>query len=107
MADAHDDECMAEMIDEFGMESYGRWWVLLEIVAKQMDRGSEQALATYPLMKWRRLLQHYRQSSLNLWLIFLESSGKISIDYDKIKPNLLTIEIPKLLKIRDEYTNRK
>ena len=107
MTNARDDEFISEMIDEFGLESYGRWWILLEIISSGINGDSTQAKATYPVNKWQRLLLHYHKIRLNRWLIFLESSKKVLISFDKIKPNLLTIEIPKLLKIRDEYSSRK
>jgi hypothetical protein len=33
-----DDEFIAGLEEEFGLEGYARWWKLLEAIAKQMDK---------------------------------------------------------------------
>ena len=104
--DAGDDEVMAEMVGKFGMESYGLWWRILEIIARQMEKGSDRCSATYPKKKWRDLCSIYHQSRFDLVTIFLASREHPKLILSQSSDNLLTISCPKLLKFRDEYSRK-
>ena len=101
MTDASDDEFIVELEERFGLEGYARWWKLLEIVAKHMDK-SDRTSATYPWSKWQALLTVRRQL-LGRYLVAIEQLGRIQVTSTG---NLLTINIPKLLKMRDEYSKK-
>lgn len=105
-SDAGDDEVMAEMIEKFGLESYGLWWRILEIIARQMEKGSDRCSATYPKRKWRDLCSIYHQSRFDLVTIFLASREYPKLILSESFDNLLTISCPKLLKFRDEYSRK-
>ena len=100
--DADESEGLSMLIEKHGWEGYGRWFRMLETVAKKMDH-SDRCSVTYPVKQWqkilgtyhRTLLEDYLQSLLDLRLIFVES-----------KDNLITISIPNLLKKRDEYSQK-
>jgi hypothetical protein len=64
--DLRDDEDIAEMIARLGMEGYGFYWAIKEIVARKMD-GGDKCEATYPLREWARLLGcHHNKARLLL-----------------------------------------
>ncbi len=125
------DEKLAQVINKFGMEGYGVYWRLLELIAQQLDDTSSPAISYPP-----KVLVH------NLWITcgklltflhFFTEIGLLSVkftqkttkrqpkDNQKIKKDekkaneidtLSTVEsvlisAPNLLKFRDNYTQRK
>ncbi len=102
----HDtDASMSEGVDalmsEFGFAGYGRWMKLLEIVAAKMD-GSNRCFVEYSANKWRSLLG-LKQKQLTLFLQATENKLKTKVVYCG---NIIKIEIPNLLKKRDEWSSR-
>jgi len=94
-------EGLSFLIDEFGFEGYGRWFRLLEIVAEKMDK-TDRCHAEYSESKWCSLLLCNRKK-LNSFLVITEFKLKTNITRTG---NIIKIEIPNLLKKRDEYTKR-
>jgi len=117
--DASDDEFIAGLEDRFGWGGSGRWWRLLEIVGGQFKKDGAPK-AAYPWSFWRKKLKA-RQKPLEDFLTHLRDRGKIKtreveeklrrssgevevlLDFSQ---DILEIEIPKLLEIRDEYTRK-
>lgn len=99
MSSASDDEFLDGIIDDFGLEGYARWWLILEAIASQMD-GSNKCSVTYSWGKWQSILRGKR-NKLGTFLERLENESKINL---KQTGNKLEIECPKLLKLRDNYT---
>lgn len=99
MADASDDEFMEELEEKFGLEGYARWWKTLEIIAKAMDKNPAFPGAVHTVDKWCQFLKCKRKVLLS----FLEHSGNKSKMKWKQNDNIITIEIPNILKLRDEY----
>lgn len=102
MTDSWDDEKLAEIRAEYGLEIYGFWWRILEIIAKQMDKTDKTEC----------------QYSTKVWASFVGISAKKMKSYAKTlsekklinlknNENNITISIPNLLKFRDEFTSRK
>lgn len=88
------------------IEAYGFWWMVLEIVAEQMEPGSEKCSVTYSLPHWSRLLysHHHKVTSL---LGNLEGNGLVTLQYGSSNGvQLVTVTIPNLLKYRDEYSRK-
>ena len=99
LSDASDDEFLSSIIDEFGLEGYGRWWLIVECVARQMD-SSDKCSAEYSWIKWQSILKGKR----NKLETFLERLGnKLEMNL-KQNGNVLEIKIPKLLELRDNHT---
>jgi len=120
---ASDDEFIARLEDEFGLEGYARWWKLLEVIAQNMG-GESGCSATYPWSHWQRFLKGKRRK-LEPFLAHLESKGRIKRKQTGNKPetnrkqtgnepemnskrtgNILEIECRKLLQIKDEYSRK-
>lgn len=99
MSDAHMDEKLSEIIDEFGYEGYGRWWVILELIAKQMDK-TDKCFVEYSWVKWQTFLKGKR-NKLETFLERLENVSLLNLERSE---NKLKIICPKLLKLRDNYS---
>src|SRR3990167_1141404 len=55
MTNSHDDEGLAHIIDVYGAKGFGIWWLLLEIIAGQMDK-TDKCSVEYPEKRWCKLL---------------------------------------------------
>lgn len=99
--DAKDSEKLKDVISEFGYEGYGWYWRIMEIVAFKMDETGrchyEQTVS-----EWCLNLK-VKQKKLRLFLELIQNQFNIKPVYSEKK---LRIEIPNLLKKRDDYTKR-
>lgn len=98
-ADAFLSEGVDALIDEEGFAGYGRWNRLLEIVAFKMDE-TNRCHVEYSPQKWCSLLK-LKQKKLLSFLELTENQLKTKVKRTK---NKIRIEIPNLLKKRDNYT---
>ena len=110
---ASDDPTIAMLMDEFGAEGYGVYWIILEKIARNLDEN-DQTFVTFSLRNWSNFakvspkkfqkianfLANPENFSSKNPLFFLEL-------FQKNGQNYLTIKCPKLLKYRDEYTKKK
>jgi hypothetical protein len=101
-SDASDDDFIESLEEKFGLEGYARWWKILEIIAKGMDKNPSDPTASHPMQKWCSLLR----AKPKVLLSFLEHSGNKSRMKWKQNGNIIEISVPNLLKIRDEYTRK-
>ena len=108
-----------------GMAGYGRWFVLLEIVASKMDTNTDRCSVSYPLSWWSEKLD---LSPRKTW-IFLKSCEKlckISVETAsellsncngtdiKLQRNciisrteLVSVSVPNLLNKRDSHNKTR
>lgn len=89
------------MINDHGLEGYGRWWRMLEIISKRMDK-SDVCHAEYPENVWATLLKQ-KQKKLRTFLVYCQNKLKTKVEYSG---NIIRIEVPKLLEIRDEFCRK-
>jgi len=94
LSNAAEDESMALLIDRFGLEGYGLWWRILEVIAAGMNKGSGRHEATYTWRKWRSLCGMYHQSRFKSILLFLASQGKFTLISAPSPEHLRTISAP-------------
>ena len=97
--DAFLSEGIDALIEAEGFAGYGRWMRLLEIVAFKMDE-SNRCHAEYSIKKWCSLLG-LKQKKLTSFLKLTENQLKTKVVCFE---NIIKIEIPNLLKKRDNYT---
>jgi len=90
------------LVEEFGLEGYGRWFRLLETVGKKMERGSDRCHVEYTETKWCEILK-VKRKKLNCFLVVIQKELKTNVERNG---NKLRIECPNLLKKRDEYTEK-
>jgi hypothetical protein len=101
LTDCQNSESLSYLLSLEGFAGYGRWFRLLEIVAARMDK-TDLCHAEYPIGKWCSLLG-LKQKKLISFLELTENELKTKV---KRSGNIIRIEIPNLLKMRDEYTAR-
>jgi len=97
-----DDEKLAAVVAEHGLEIYGFWWRLLEIIGKQMTKERESC-CTYSPKVWAKFCGIYPKK-FKKFCILLEKENLIIL---KNSDSSITISIPNMLKYRDEFTSRK
>uniref|UniRef100_A0A6M3LPE1 Lin1244/Lin1753-like N-terminal domain-containing protein n=1 Tax=viral metagenome TaxID=1070528 RepID=A0A6M3LPE1_9ZZZZ len=102
----HDTDCdesegLSYLLSREGFAGYGRWFRLLEIIAAKMD-GTDRCHAEYPVQKWCSLLG-LKQKKLISFLELSENKLKTKV---VCCDNIIKIEVPNLLKKRDEYSKR-
>jgi hypothetical protein len=102
---SHNDEKLEEIMHQFGLEGYGFWWLLLELVGAEMDT-SDKCELSYPLKAWARKLHCTPRKTTMFFSVFSEKT-LILMEYDNINfIGKLKIKIPNLLKFRDEYSKK-
>lgn len=101
ISNSHNDEILSELMDEFGAEGYGVWWLILEKIAQLMDE-SDRTSARFSVKLWASFAKVSAKKLQNI-VNFLEKKQRFLINREG---NYLTIDCPKLLKYRDEWTER-
>ena len=97
--DSMDSEKMKALIHEFGFEGYGWFWRIMEIVGKKMDETG-RCHYEQPVSEWCTNLK-VKRKKLGLFLELIQFQTNIKV---VSSGNKLRIEIPNLLKKRDNYT---
>jgi len=101
---AQDQKIMA-VIQESGVEGYGIYFMLLEIVGRQLDKKNEVSLK-YSAKLWANSLYISAQKVRRNFKLFAEKD-LIKLEVSQIKNQFFyRVEIPNLLKYRDEFTRR-
>lgn len=97
-----DDEKIASAVAEHGLEIYGFWWRLLEIIGKQMD-GSSKTDCHYSSKVWGK----FAGISAKKFQKFAGILNEKKLIILKNEENQISIDIPNLVKYRDEWSERK
>lgn len=108
---ARSDERIAHLEHLAGLEGYGFYFKLLEVVAELMD-GTGKCSATYSLTKWAHLL-YIHHNKFSKLLGKCEVAGLVTVKYHEGNPPskagvsigvMIEVIIPNLLKYRDNHT---
>lgn len=102
MTDADDDEKLSRLQDEFGLEGYGFWWRVVEIIAKRVTEENRTDLC-YSTKNWARRIGVSTRKFKKI-LSFCAELGLVFVSHEK---DMVTINMPNILKYRDEYTAKK
>lgn len=97
-----DDEKLSAVIDELGMEGYGFYWRLLEIVAEKLDAKGE-TFCQFSAKKWGNFFQY----SPKKFLKFAQNLAEKRLIFIEISEKFIKIDIPNLLKYQDNYQKNK
>lgn len=100
-SDANGNKKLLPLLRKTGPSGYGRWWILLETVAAQMSEDSGHIL-TYSRADWAKILRTKPEHCEN----FLTICQQLNLLVFTRSGDDLTISIPKLLEIKDEYSQR-
>ncbi len=102
MTSTWDDEKIAAVVDELGLEGYGFWWRILEIIATQLDENSITS-CEYSSKKWGSFF-NFSAKKFEKFVKVFQNSGILQAEFFK---NSIRISMPNLLKYRDEWTKKK
>jgi len=96
---------MAFILDRGGLEAYGGIQIICECVSEHMDMDGPSCEHTLSLRRWARNLGISPSKFQKLLSIFSES-GLVSVIHSDDADKSVTIAIPKLWELRDEYTRK-
>ena len=102
MAASANDEKLSRLMDAAGLEGYGFWWRVVEAVAGNMG-ADDRTSAAFSAKKWGNSLGISPKKFRTLAGLCADF-GLFSVEHSE---NLIRIDIPNILKFRDEYTDRK
>lgn len=106
MTATRQDEKVAAYLESCGPkyrhEGYGFYWCLIEIVASSIEKGSQKSSVTYPLTSWSRML-YCHHHTVGKYIGKLEVTHLVTCKWSE---GNLTVDIPNLLKYRDEYSRK-
>jgi len=113
LSNASDDPTIAMLMDEFGAEGYGVYWIILEKIARNLNEN-DQTFVTFSLKNWSNFTRTSPKRFQKI-INFLADAENFSsknplffLDFfQKNNQTYITINCPKLLKYRDEYTKKK
>lgn len=104
MVASADDEKLSRLTDVYGLEGYGFWWRVVEIVAEKVGPDGETSVE-FSAKKWGNLagispkkFRTLAECCANLGLFTFECSGN--------SENIIKINMPNILKYRDEYSRK-
>ena len=106
MTSTTQDEKIMELLEVGGLEGYGFYWRLIELLALQMDKSTLTCSTTLSLSNLSRqcYLHHNKVSSL---LGKLNDIGLITVSKTEVSGRVkYEITCHNLLKYRDEYTSK-
>ena len=96
---------MAFILDRGGLAAYGGFMIICEAIAEHMGMDGPACEHTLSLRRWARILGISPSKFLNLLSIFSES-GLVSVIHSDDADKSVTIAIPKLWELRDEYSRK-
>lgn len=96
------DEKIMRLIDKFGLEGYGLYWLILETISEQLDETNRTSVE-FSIKNWRKITG----ISPKKFQLFVETCEELKIFSVKISEELILIDCPNLLKYRDEYSRKK
>jgi hypothetical protein len=102
MTCANRDEKITRLIDECGVAGYGIYWLIVEAVAESLDKNATAPVLTHSMKQWGRLLYSH-PNRLRPVLDTIQQIGLMRLTQDRDR---LSLELPNLLKYRDEYASR-
>lgn len=110
---ARQDEKIVALISDCGHTACAVWWMVLEIVAGQMDPKSPKCSLTYPVSRWATELQlrpQHVKMRLEQLAVDRGVGALLRLSWSgvggKEGNSYATVEIPNILKYRDEYSKK-
>jgi hypothetical protein len=114
LAMAHRDVAMTAILEDFGAEGYGIYWLLLEHLAMMIEPDSLVVpAANYSIVRWSQIcncsvrrFRSFVEKATELRLIDSQTTTEPVPKYSQTIRDRLHIAVPKLLKYRDEYSKK-
>lgn len=99
---AHADQAVSYILEEFGAEAYGVWWLMLEEIAAPMEPGKMMPNASHSLLKWSQICH----CSTRRFRSIVSSLANKQLIYVQTELDRIQIEVPNILKYKDEYSKK-
>lgn len=99
MAHANADDKIVSIRAEFGMWGVGCYWTLVELAAEQMEKHNERPRAVLTVAELCSLFG-CKRNKLETFLKHLQNVRGMNHEFTG---NVVAIEVPKLLEIKDNY----
>ena len=99
MANSSSDEKLCSISDSLGLEGYGFYWKVLEIIAQQMDKSSK-TFCQYSAKTWGK----FAGISAKKFENFIQIFEKHQLFMVKFERDSIFVDCPNLLKYKDEYS---
>lgn len=96
---ARNDEKIARLEDKCGLEGYGFYFKMLEIVAEVID-STDRCEVTYSMSRWGR----QTNVTTKKWLFLSSCCADVGLMIVQRCNDDITVNIPNLLKYRDNHT---
>jgi len=93
---------MTQLLEEFGAEAYGVYWLLCEEIAGTMEKDSPSTHLIHSDVKWSQM----SYCSARVFRSIANRMQEIGLINVESIQNRLKIDIRKLLKYRDEYSKK-
>lgn len=88
------------LVQEFGIQGYAWWFLLLELCAEKYEGGDPKFVFT------QRIVRQKLRTTWTRVQLFLDKSqtlGQLSVNYSQ---SIVELQIPKLAELKDEYTRK-
>ena len=102
LTETRQDEKMARLVADGGHAAYGLWWMVLEIIARKMEKGSGECSVAYPVSKWAAELS-LRPCNVRRSLATVVATGSLQM---RDTGAAIELSAPNLLKYRDEWQSK-
>lgn len=99
-SDAYTDLKLQDVVDEFGLEGYGFYWILCELVAQQGNSYQIKAV-----QNWTKAVQRWTRLDKDKTNKLLKRFAELGL-IDKKGLNRGILSIPKMADYSDDYTKR-
>lgn len=99
LSTARNDERIARLEDKCGLEGYGFYFKMLELVAEAIDQ-SDKCVVTYSMSRWGR----QTNITTKKWLFLASCCADVDLMIVQRCNDDITVNIPNLLKYRDNHT---
>ena len=97
------DEKLLMLMDEFGLEGYAVFWLILEAIGETINAETGTPSLTLSAKNWRKVTTFSPKKFQKLVSFFKKNElFLVEIDGDKTK-----LSCPNMLKFRDEYTMKR
>ncbi len=102
---SRNDEKLVKLQDEFGTAGYGAYWIILEVIAENMDSDMDKnhpPCVELSLKRWSKFVG-FSPKKCQKVVEFLSNLGLITLE---VSGHNYKIGCPNLLKYKDEYTRK-
>jgi hypothetical protein len=99
---AHSDRAIAHILEEFGAEAYGIYWLMIEDIAAPMEKGKLEPNAVHSVVKWASICH----CSARHWRSIAHRMAEKNLIVMRSIEDRIEITICNILKYKDEYSKK-